>query len=200
MADIKLSALVELAATPAVDDEIYIRDISVAAADESKRILISNLMAAAVAVVEAAGLTFAENKGIVLNPVLSADGKWSGIMEVGLAGTNLVFGDLVYFAVADGKWEKTDADAVATAFAKLGIVVVAGNENNVVTVLLYGKIRADAAFPALTIGAPVHISTTLGDVQVAAPSGSGDIVRIIGYGNTANELFFCPDNTYVEVV
>ena len=44
MADTKLSALIELAATPAVDDEVYIRDVSEAAADESKRITIANLL------------------------------------------------------------------------------------------------------------------------------------------------------------
>ena len=38
MADTKLSALTELAATPADDDEVYIRDVSEAAADESKRV------------------------------------------------------------------------------------------------------------------------------------------------------------------
>jgi len=45
MADTKLSALVELAAAPAVDDEIYIRDVSEAAATESKRITYANLVA-----------------------------------------------------------------------------------------------------------------------------------------------------------
>jgi len=44
MADTKLSALTELAATPAVDDELYIRDVSEAAADESKRITMANLV------------------------------------------------------------------------------------------------------------------------------------------------------------
>lgn len=47
MADTKLSALTELAATPASDDEVYIRDVSEAAADESKRITIANLLAGA---------------------------------------------------------------------------------------------------------------------------------------------------------
>jgi len=47
MADTKLSALTELAATPADDDEVYIRDVSEAAADESKRIRVDNLIAAA---------------------------------------------------------------------------------------------------------------------------------------------------------
>ena len=45
MADTKLSGLPELAAAPAVDDEIYIRDVSEAAADESKRIVVANLLA-----------------------------------------------------------------------------------------------------------------------------------------------------------
>lgn len=43
MADTKLSALTELDAGPAVADEVYIRDESEAAADESKRITIANL-------------------------------------------------------------------------------------------------------------------------------------------------------------
>lgn len=47
MADTKLSALTELATTPASDDEVYIRDVSEVAADESKRITVTNLMAAA---------------------------------------------------------------------------------------------------------------------------------------------------------
>lgn len=45
MADQKLSELTELAATPANDDEVYIRDVSEAAAQESKRITIANLLA-----------------------------------------------------------------------------------------------------------------------------------------------------------
>lgn len=44
MADVKLSALTELAAAAAVGDELYIRDISEAAADESKRITTANLI------------------------------------------------------------------------------------------------------------------------------------------------------------
>ena len=156
---------------------------------------------AAVAAIEAAGLTFAENKGIILDAALSADGKYSGIMEAGTAGTALVFGDLVYFAVADSKWELAKADAAATSAGKIGICVLAANENAATVILLYGKVRADAVFPALTVGAPVYISAaTAGDIVVTAPSGTTNfVVRIIGYGNTANELFFCPDNTYVEL-
>ena len=46
MADKKLSELTELGTTPASDDEVYIRDVSEAAEDESKRITITNLITA----------------------------------------------------------------------------------------------------------------------------------------------------------
>jgi len=46
MADTKLSALPELAAEPASDDEIYIRDVSEPEATDYKRITIANLKAA----------------------------------------------------------------------------------------------------------------------------------------------------------
>jgi len=142
-----------------------------------------------------------ENVAIILDPALSADGKYSGIVETGTCGVNpsIAFGDLIYFAVADSKWELTDASAAATAFGKIGICVQAANENAATTILLWGKVRGDTAFPALTIGAPVHISETAGDIIVAAPTTASAIVRIIGYGNTADELFFCPDNSYVEL-
>ena len=55
MADTKLSVLTELAAAPAVDDEIYIRDVSEAAADESKRITIANVFTSPALVTPALG-------------------------------------------------------------------------------------------------------------------------------------------------
>ncbi len=60
MADTKLSALTELAATPANDDEVYIRDVSEAASAESKRITVTNLLAGATGASIAAG-TYAGN-------------------------------------------------------------------------------------------------------------------------------------------
>ena len=145
-------------------------------------------------------LAFAENKGIILLALLSADEKWSGISEIGTMGYAATVGDLVYLAVADAKWELAKADVAATSKGKIGLVLATTAENSTCQVLLYGKMRS-AAFPALTVGAPVHISAaTAGDVVVAAPTGTtGFVVRIIGYGNTAEDLFFCPDNTYVEL-
>ena len=43
MADTKLSALTELAVAPATGAELYIRDVSEATADESKRITMATI-------------------------------------------------------------------------------------------------------------------------------------------------------------
>jgi hypothetical protein len=145
-------------------------------------------------------ITLGESTGqIVLDAALSADGTWSGIVEAGTAGATLAFGDLCYFQASDSRWELTDADAEATAGPlKLGIcVLAAASDGSATNMLLFGKIRADSAFPTLTIGAPVYISTTAGDLQTAQPSGTDDVIRIAGYGNTADELFFNPSPDYI---
>ncbi len=154
----------------------------------------------AVSAVEVAGLTFAENKGIILDALLSGDEKWSGISEIGTMGFGATVGDLIYLAVADTKWELAKADVAATSKGKIGLCLATVSEDATCQVLLYGKMRS-AAFPAFTVGAPVHISAaTAGDMAVAAPTGTTNfVVRIIGYGNTAEDLFFCPDNSYVEL-
>lgn len=140
-----------------------------------------------------------ENAPINLIQQLSADGKYAGITESGTAGATLAFGDLIYQQTSDSRWKLVDANAEATCKNKLGMcVLAAAADGSNTTILLIGKIRADAAFPALTIGAPVFAATTAGDIQVTAPSSTADIVRIIGYGNTADELYFNPSNDYFE--
>ena len=158
--------------------------------------------AEAVTAVEAAGLTFAENKGITLDAALSADEKYSGIVEAGTAGATVDFGDLLYHDVTAGEWLLAKADVAATSKGKLGInvTVAQAGDGNPITVLLFGKVRSDADY-AFTVDAPVFISAaTAGDLTTTAPTGTTNfVVRIVGYGNTADELYFCPDNTYVEL-
>jgi hypothetical protein len=144
-----------------------------------------------------ADITLGENFGIVLDSALSADGKYSGITEVVTAGETIAFGEIVYLKAADSQWYLTDADADSTAGAvRIAIAVTTGADNGSMTILTYGKIRADAKFPALTVGAPVYISTTAGAVQTAQPSGTDDVIRIVGHANTTDELFFNPSNDY----
>jgi hypothetical protein len=141
-----------------------------------------------------------ENAGFVLDAALSATGKYSGISEAGTAGATLAFGDLCYLQTSDSRWELVDANVTAGYANKLGICILAAAADGSATkMLLWGKVRS-SAFPTLTIGAPVYISETAGDVVVAQPTTADACIRIVGFGNTADELFFCPSPDYVTHV
>jgi len=143
-------------------------------------------------------ITFGENTALALDSALSADGKYCGITEAGTAGAALAFGDLCYFNNEDSRWELVDANLSDGYNKKLGIcVLAAGADGNATEMLLYGKVRADAVFPTLTIGAPAYISETAGDIVVAQPTTTDAAIRIVGFGNTADELMFNPSPDYM---
>lgn len=139
-------------------------------------------------------ITLGENSSIALDPAGSADGKYTGITIAGTAGTTLAFGNLCYLAVADSRWELADADAAATAAGvMLGMcVLAAAGDGSATTLLLLGQIRADTAFPALTIGAVAYVGETAGAIQVAIPTGADNIIRPVGFALTADEIYFNP--------
>lgn len=140
------------------------------------------------------GITqLAEGASIALDAAGSADGAYSGITIAGTAGATLAFGDLVYLASADSRWELADADAASTSDRMMGMVVLAAAADGDPTrLLLMGTIRADAAFPALTIGSAVYVGETAGDIQVAIPTGADNVIRRVGYALTADEIYFNP--------
>lgn len=143
-----------------------------------------------------------ENGGFTLDAALSADGKYSGIVETGTAGATLAFGDLCYLQTSDSRWELCDANAAAAAAGdsrnKLGIcVLAAAGDGSATKMLLWGKVRADTAFPTMTIGAPVYVSETAGDITSTQPTTADVVIRVIGQANTADELFFNPSPDYI---
>jgi hypothetical protein len=67
-------------------------------------------------------------------------------------------------------------------------------------VLLRGAVTIDHDPGA--VGDVLYLSTTAGDCSATAPSGTGDVVRIIGYQVKSagdGEIWFNPDNTFVEI-
>ena len=146
--------------------------------------------------------TLAENASVALDPAGSADGKYSGITVTGTAGATLAFGDIVVLDVTDSRWELADANSAAAADgdsrAVVGVcVLAAASDGTATTILLHGVIRADAAFPALTVGAPVYISETAGDAVVTQPTTADVVIRVIGHALTADEMYFHPDNSWI---
>lgn len=147
-------------------------------------------------------LTLADNSSIVVGPALSFDGYYTGITRTGTAGAALAFGQLVYLDPTDSRWELVDANAAAGADGDsrgvLGICVLAAvADGDPTKVLLWGTVRADAAFPDLTINGPVYASEAAGEVTTSQPASMDVVIRILGFGLTINEMMFCPENSYI---
>ena len=130
--------------------------------------------------------------------------------EVVYFGTNdsggdspLAAGKLMYLHT-DGAWYYVDANDPALGASQLlgiglGTLVKHG-------ILIRGFFNLDSEEGGdmqgtFASGAPCYVSAGVtGSVDFTAPSGSGDFVRVIGYGTaTANIIYFTPDNTWVEI-
>lgn len=112
-------------------------------------------------------------------------------LGIGISG-----GDLVYLNSAS-TWQFADADLEATAGPVL-LGIALGSSGTTNGVLLRGYVRFDSKFPTPTAGSAVYVGNTAGDMQTSAPVGSGDVVRIVGYGmGTGDAIWFCPDTAYV---
>ena len=126
----------------------------------------------------------------------STDGDFDGDV-VYFGGTTSMTVGTIYHYKSDGTWEAADADAVANCDGLLAVALGAASDTN--GMLLRGMVTLDHD-PGST-GDVLFLSTTAGDASAAAPSGSGDIIRVIGYclDDDNGQIWFDPDNTYVEV-
>ncbi|KKR19834.1 hypothetical protein A2W67_02790 [Candidatus Nomurabacteria bacterium RIFCSPLOWO2_02_40_28] len=146
-------------------------------------------------------ISLSENASIALDPAGSADGKYSGITVTGTAGEALAFGDVIVLDVTAGKWFKGSVSAAVAADGDLRggtgmCVLAAAGDASATTILLQGICRADANFPALTIGSVVY-ATTAGDITVTQPSTVDHIIKVLGYALTADEIYFNPSMDYI---
>jgi hypothetical protein len=113
------------------------------------------------------------------------------------AGASLVFGDVCYMG-SDGKMEKGDADAVATAFCWV-IALATIAEDSAGSFALPGCFVRDDSWNWTSIGQPVYLDTaTAGGLTQTAPSGADDVIQIIGIAVTADVIFFYPQLVQVE--
>lgn len=142
-------------------------------------------------------ITLAENTSVALDPAGSADGKYSGITMTATGGATIAFGDLLYLDAATSRWKLTDADASATGGpVDIAMAVTSSSDGGALTILRVGNIRADAKFPTLTIGAPVYLGETAGAIQVAIPTGADNVIRVVGFALTADEIYFNPSQDH----
>lgn len=139
---------------------------------------------------------------IRLNNSALNDETWSGTVLDATAGATLAVGDACYLKTADGEWYLTDGilDGTDTGCKlKLGICVLAAGDGEATKILLDGLI-ASAAFPAFTVGAPVYLSDTSGDLVVAQPSTTNFVIRVVGFAVSSTILHFSPSNDWIVKV
>lgn len=102
--------------------------------------------------------------------------------------------NLVYLNPS-GHWAIADADAAATAGGMLGIAATA-NVGSAITVALPGSIARHDTW-AWTAGTTLYISTTAGSMTSTQPSGTDDVIRVVGFALTDDSIFFNPSSDYI---
>jgi hypothetical protein len=129
----------------------------------------------------------------------SADHTWSGPIVVLTAGAAIAYGEVCYMG-ADGKMEKGDADAVATAFCWAICLEVDGIAENATGKFgLPGCFVEHDAWAWDSLGQPLYLdTTTAGGMTKTAPSATDDVIQILGIALTADIVLFYPQLVQVE--
>lgn len=135
---------------------------------------------------------------LVLDPTPTSDHTYNGKIETQTAGENLVIGDVCYLKSADGKFWKCDADAEATSAGMIRMATTSISADAAGVFLIEGYIRDDT-WNWAAVGEELYISVTPGNPTETAPTGDGDIQRIMGHAQSADIIYFNPSQAYVEV-
>ena len=129
-----------------------------------------------------------------LNVTSSTDFEAKGdIVYIGSGATTQ--GELCYLT-SGGAWAAADADATGTSGGVL-LALALGTDPDADGMLLRGMFTLD--HDPGTIADELYVSTTAGDITGTAPSGSGDIVRVVGYcmDSTNGQIWFNPSNDFI---
>ena len=136
----------------------------------------------------AGGLTFNEPAG-------DAVAGTNSIFDTVTVGESVAFPDVLYLK-NDGKWWKADADAIVTMPA-LRMALETKTADQACNSLVAGRVRNDAW--NWTVGGNIYASTTTGALTQTAPSGTTDIVQVVGIAYHADKMIFWPENTTLEI-
>jgi hypothetical protein len=124
---------------------------------------------------------------------LTANGYYGEVVTFGGGGSSTQYS--VYYWRNTSSWDLTDADAAGTSKGLLGMAT--GSEFNR-GMLLRGYIYNSSW--NWTVGATLYLSTTAGAITETQPTGSADIVRVVGYAISADLIYFNPSQEWIELI
>ena len=122
-----------------------------------------------------------------------------------VGSTTVTAGNVYYLAepsAGTSVWLLADADAASSSTNMLAMAAGSG-ASNVVGMLIRGFARFTSVFglTGTTIGSPLYLSTTPGGITPGPPSGTGDVVRVVGHiiDDATEVIYFNPDGAWVEI-
>ena len=148
-----------------------------------------------------AGKLVATSKTIAVPAAMSAHGTHDGDV-VYMGGTSSMTVGRIYHFKSDGTWELADPNAASTSTGLLGVAL--GSDSDTDGMLLRGMVTLDhdpgARGDVLYLDEQ-QVSSAYGAATSGAPAGTSDIVRVVGYcmQSTQGQIWFNPDNTWVEI-
>ena len=156
------------------------------------------------AIVSESDLTFTSNTLTITGqrkiPSPTSSGQFYGDMVQFGSGPAGVDGDIeqgkLYYLDSSQQWEETNANAAASATGMIALAIL----DDSARFLVKGLAR-HSSFAGFTTGDVLYVSGTAAGITKTAPTGSADIVRIVGYctdgGN--REIYFDPSKDWVEL-
>lgn len=124
------------------------------------------------------------------NPYSAAGDHEGTVLSIGTLG--LTVGTVYYWNGTE--WADANAGVAATADGLMGIATVSGVAPDV---LVSGIIQL-ASVPG-AVGDPLYLDTTNGLLAATAPSGNGNIVRVMGHKLDTNRVYFNPSADFFEI-
>jgi hypothetical protein len=130
---------------------------------------------------------------LALGAILTSDGTYTGVTLPATVDTNGVGVGAVLAQGADFHWDEADADAVANCY---GLALALESGTGTKLLLLQGQLCHTAWnwSPGL-----VYLSTTQGTLTQTPPSGTNDVVMVVGFALSADTIYFNPSGAWVEV-
>ena len=99
----------------------------------------------------------------------------------------------IYYLDTSTNWQLASKSALASSFGPLGFAL--GSSGTTQGFVLHGIVRTNATVP-ITVGNPLYLNTS-GNITASVPTSG--YVRLIGYMYFTNTIYFCPDNTFIEI-
>lgn len=127
-------------------------------------------------------------------------GAYQGeVVYFGSTTGSLTAGKVYVYTTTDGEWEAALATSAGKTAGLLGVALGTAVSNGFLTRGMYTNSYVSTGS---TTGSPLYLSSSsAGTVTHEPPSGTGAFVRIVGtqIDATNGQMFFHPDNTFIEL-